>query len=112
MLQDRHTTGKVFEDVFQMIHKIDQVLEKIDHYLEDEELFELIKKDLSGRHPKTMKTGRNSTSVEVILRMLVVKRLYHYSYEETERYVNDSLVLRFFSQTKGQVCPHSVLCHA
>jgi len=96
MLQERHATDKVFEDVFQMIHKIDPVLAKIDHYLEDEELFELIKTDLSGRHPKTMKTGRNSTPVEVILRMLVVKRLYRYSYEETERYVNDSLVLRWF----------------
>ncbi len=96
MLQERHATDKVFEEVFQMIHKIDPILAKIDGYLEDEELFELIKTDLSGRHPKTMKTGRNSTPVEVILRMLVVKRLYRYSYEETERYVNDSLVLRQF----------------
>ena len=28
--------------------------------------------------------------------MLVVKRLYRYSYAETERYVSDSLVLRQF----------------
>ena len=28
--------------------------------------------------------------------MLVVKRMYQYSYEETERLVNDSLVLRQF----------------
>ena len=54
MLQERHATDKVFEDVFQRIHKIDPVLAKIDGYLEDEELLELIKTDLSGRHPKTM----------------------------------------------------------
>jgi IS5 family transposase len=34
--------------------------------------------------------------VEVVLRMLVVKRLYRYSYEETERHVRDSLSLRQF----------------
>jgi transposase, IS5 family len=32
----------------------------------------------------------------VILRLLVVKRLYGWSYEETERFVADSLVLRQF----------------
>jgi transposase, IS5 family len=34
--------------------------------------------------------------VEVVLRMLVVKRLYRWSYEETERFVADSLGLRQF----------------
>jgi IS5 family transposase len=34
--------------------------------------------------------------VEVILRMLVVKRLYDWSYEQTERFVSDSIVLRQF----------------
>jgi IS5 family transposase len=32
--------------------------------------------------------------VEVILRLLVVKRLYHWSYEDTEHFVADSRVLR------------------
>ena len=59
-------------------------------------MFEIIYNDLSKRHAKTLKTGRNSTPVEVIMRMLIVKRLYQYSYEETERLVNDSLVLRQF----------------
>ena len=45
---------------------------------------------------KHLLTGRNSTPVEVVLRMLVVKRLYQYSYEDTERMVNDSLTLRQF----------------
>jgi IS5 family transposase len=69
---------------------------KVDSYLRDEKLYRLIKKDLSKRWPKTKETGRNSTPGEVILRMLVVKRLYGYSYEETERNVSDSLNLRRF----------------
>jgi hypothetical protein len=44
----------------------------------------------------TEQTGRNSTPVEVILRMLAVKRLYGLSYERTEYQVRDSLVLRQF----------------
>jgi len=75
---------------------MDPALVKVDSYLRDEKLYRLIKKDLSKRWPKTKETGRNSTPVEVILRMLVVKRLYGYSYEETERNVSDSLNLRRF----------------
>lgn len=96
MLQDRHPVDKVFEEIIRLVPKMDPVLAKIDRYLEDESLFGMIKADLSKRHPKTLQTGRNSTPVEVVGRMLVVKRLYGYSYEETERYVSDSLVLRQF----------------
>ena len=56
----------------------------------------MIRADLSKPYPKTKETGRNSTPVDVVLRMLVVKRLYGYSYEETERAVRDSLSLRAF----------------
>jgi transposase, IS5 family len=34
--------------------------------------------------------------VEVVLRLLVVKHLYGWSYEQTEQFVNDSIVLRQF----------------
>jgi transposase, IS5 family len=51
---------------------------------------------MAKRHPKTKTTGRKSAPVEVILRMLVVKRLYSYSYEATEKRVRDSLSLRQF----------------
>ena len=44
----------------------------------------------------TTKTGRPATPVEVVLRMLAVKHLYNLSYEQTERQVRDSLVLRQF----------------
>ncbi len=59
-------------------------------------MFQLIRADFSKRWMKTLLTGRNSTPVEVILLMLVVKRLYQYSYRETERVVSDSLTLRQF----------------
>jgi len=71
-------------------------LKKIDSYLEDEKVYRLIRDDLAIRSPKTEETGRPSTPAEVVLRMLVVKRLYGYSYAETERVVRDSLSLRQF----------------
>jgi len=95
MLRERYNSDKIFEQITALMPRMDPILAKIDAYL-DEELVVLIREDLSRRHPKTLVTGRNSTPVEVIIRLLVVKRLYHYSYEETERYVKDSLVLRQF----------------
>lgn len=96
MLRERYPVDKLFEEIAVHFPKMDPILAKIDVHLEDEKLYELIKGDLSKRWPKTLETGRNSTPVEVALRMLVVKRLYRYSYAETERYVSDSLVLRQF----------------
>ncbi len=96
MLRDQYAKDKLFTDILLLVPKMDPILAKIDGYLNDDELFSLIRADLAQRWPKTLETGRNSTPVEVVLRMLVVKRLYGYSYAETERYVGDSLVLRQF----------------
>jgi len=96
MLRERYPVDKLFEEIAEHFPKMDRILAKIDVHLEDEELYQLIRADLSQRRPKSLETGRNSTPVEVVLRMLVVKRLYQYSYAEVERYVSDSLVLRQF----------------
>jgi IS5 family transposase len=96
MLREQYPVDKLFEELAARFPKMDPALMKVDLYLEDEKLYRLIKKDLSKRWPKTLETGRNSTPVEVILRMLVVKRMYSYSYEDTERNVSDSLNLRRF----------------
>jgi hypothetical protein len=49
MLQDRHPNDKVFEDILFMIPPADTVLIRIDHYLEDEKLYQLVKADLAKR---------------------------------------------------------------
>ena len=96
MLRERYPVDKVFDEIAVHFPKMDPNLAKIESYLDDEVLYQLIKADLSQRRPKSLETGRGSTPVEVVLRMLVVKRLYQYSYAETERCVSDSLVLRQF----------------
>jgi IS5 family transposase len=105
MLVEQYPIDKRFEEIANHFPKMDARLEKIDRYLEDETLYRLIKNDLSKRWPKTKETGRNSTPVEVVLRMLVVKRLYGYSYEETVERVGDSLNLRRFCRVYLQDVP-------
>ena len=105
MLQDRYETDKFFEGILKLTNEMDPVLAEIDRLLDDEELYQLIRKDLAKRFPMTEVTGRNSTPVEVILRMLAVKRLYRLSYEQTEYQVRDSLVLRQFCRVYLQDVP-------
>jgi len=105
MLQDRYETDKIFEDILKLTNEMDPVLAEIDRLLDDEELYQLIRNDLAKRFPQTEVTGRNSTPVEVILRMLAIKRLYRLSYEQTEYQVRDSLVLRKFCRVYLQDAP-------
>ncbi|MBI5966175.1 MAG: ISNCY family transposase, partial [Chloroflexi bacterium] len=105
MLREHYPSDKLFEEILGYVPNLSPELEKIDRYLEDEKLYRLIKKDLSQRRSNTTRTGRNSTPVEVILRMLVVKRLYGYSYEETERQVSDSLRMRQFCRVYLNAVP-------
>ena len=105
MLRDRHPVDKLFEEILQLIPKMDSRLAKIDQYLENEALFRLVWEDFSKRWLLTLIAGRNSTPVEVIERMLVVRRLYALSYKETERQVSDSLILRQFCRVYFQSVP-------
>jgi transposase, IS5 family len=105
MLQDRYDIDKFFEDILKLTNQMDPVLAKIDQLLDDEALYQLIRNDLAKRFPMTEQTGRNSTPVEVILRMLADKRLYGLSYERTEYQVRDSLVLRKFCRVYFQAVP-------
>jgi len=74
----------------------DKVLNELDQLVEEDALFQDVKGDLAQRYPHTLTRGRHSTPVEVILRMLVVKHLYNWSYEKTELFVADSITLRQF----------------
>src|SRR5260370_37637394 len=40
--------------------------------------------------------GRHSTPVEVLLRLLILKHLYQWSYQETEEQEDQNLILRWF----------------
>jgi IS5 family transposase len=96
MIIDRYDPVNLFALVPQLQLVMDPELAQLDQLLEDDVLFQCIKHDLSQRYPQSDRRGRRSTPVEVILRLLVVKHLYGWSYEQTEHFVNDSLILRQF----------------
>ena len=96
MIVDRYDPVNLFELVPKLNLQFEPELAHLDRLLDDDELFNLVKADLLKRHPNSGRCGRHSTPVEVILRMLIVKRLYNFSYEQTQRFVNESIVLRQF----------------
>ncbi len=96
MLVDRYPPVALFDLVPKLLCEFEPVLRELDRLLEDDEILQCIKADLARRAPNSLTLGRPSTPVEVILRLLVVKRLYGWSYQEVEHFVSDSLVLRQF----------------
>ena len=81
MLRERYEPMNLFEHISTLGMQTDAVLTQLDRLLNDGVLFVAVKVDLSRRFPRTSSFGRPSTPVEVILRMLVVKHLSHWSYE-------------------------------
>src|SRR3989441_9907238 len=96
MLVDRYETEDVFARVPRMAQRIDPVLKHLDTLLEDDELYQQIRADFGQRYRFTLVHGRHSTPVEVLLRMLILKHLYQWSYQETEEQVDQNLILRWF----------------
>jgi transposase, IS5 family len=96
MLVDRYAREDVFVQVPKLAQEIDPVLRKLDGLLEDDDLYQQVRSDFGRRHRSTQVRGRHSTPVEALLRLLILKHLYQWSYKETEGRVADSLVLRWF----------------
>ncbi|MFN2534085.1 MAG: ISNCY family transposase, partial [Pseudonocardiaceae bacterium] len=96
MLRDRATPVDLFALVPALAMQFEPVLARLDQLLDDVGIFAAVRADLARRWPHTVRTGRPSTPVEVVLRLLIVKRLYGWSYAQTEHFVGDSLILRQF----------------
>ncbi len=107
MLRDRYTPVDLFALVPAWMLRFEPELAELDRLLEDDQLFQEVKADLSRRRPHTLETGRPSTPVEVILRLLVLQHLYTWSFEQVEHFVNDSLVLRQFARLGLEPVPHA-----
>ena len=73
-------------------------LRRIDALLEDEAVLEPVAQALEARWPQSRRRGRPGTPAEVVLRMLVLKHLYRWSYDELEREVRANPVYRGFAR--------------
>src|SRR5260221_9126998 len=106
MLVDSYDPEDVFARVPEVAEQTDPVLKALDQLLEDDLLYQQVRADLGKRYRYTLVHGRHSTPVEVILRMLICKHLYQWSYRETEARVKDSLVLRWFCRVYFERVPN------
>jgi IS5 family transposase len=106
MLRDRAVAVDLFALVPALELRFEPELAQLDRLLEDDQIFNQVKADLSRRRPHTTETGRPSTPVEVILRLLVIQHLYDWSYAQTEHFAGDSLVLRQFCRLGLTPMPH------
>jgi IS5 family transposase len=73
VLRKRYHIDREFNIILQLSGEMDEQMTLIDHLLCDEKLLELTSADFSKRYRLSTKTGRKSTPVEVILRMLALK---------------------------------------
>jgi IS5 family transposase len=60
--------------------------------LEDDALLSLMQRELARRVKKSQTRGRPGTPAEVVLRMLLLKHMRDYSFEELSREVRANLV--------------------
>ena len=72
MLRDRYAPVDLFALAPALTLTFEPVLARLDGLLDDDVLFRAVRDDLARRYPRTRVTGRPSTPVEVILRMVIV----------------------------------------
>ncbi|MGH2829871.1 MAG: transposase, partial [Candidatus Binatia bacterium] len=99
MIERRYQQRSLFEATIGSMEKlveglIEPELRRLDEILADEALVETVVERLAKRRPQSRRRGRPGTPAEVALRMLVLKRLKGWTFDETEREVRRSLVYR------------------
>ena len=106
MVRRQHAQRNIFEMILPDGEKLwDPALRRIDEVLEDEALIDQVEAALRRRRPKSAGRGRPGTPAAVVLRMLVLKHLYQWSFEECEREVRGSLVYRAFCRIGCEAVP-------
>jgi len=100
MIQRQHRQRSIFEATIGSIEQlvdglIEPALQRLDEVLADEQLLQAVLGRLAQRRPHSRTRGRPGTPAEVVLRILVLKRVKGWSFEETEREVRSSLVYRY-----------------
>ncbi len=110
MITDRYAPVDLFALVPTLTREMDPELAALDQLVDDAMLIAEVKAAMSTRAPHSADRGTSSTPVEVVLRLLLVRRLYHWSYRQTAWFVDDSLSLRHFCRLYDQKAPdHSTL---
>jgi transposase, IS5 family len=70
----------------------------VDSLLDDDELVDLVHEALIKRRPKSASRGRNSTPSEVVLRLMVLKHIKNWTYQDLEQEVRPNFMYREFTR--------------
>jgi IS5 family transposase len=80
-------------------------LKRIDTLLENEAVIDTIAAALEQRWPQSRTRGRAGTPADVVLRMLILKHLHDWSFDELEQEVRANLVYRAFTRIGVDAVP-------
>jgi IS5 family transposase len=106
MVQRRQRERSLFEVLLPDGHKLwPDWLRKIDTLLEDDAVIEVVAHALEQRWPQSRRRGRLGTPAEVVIRMLILKHLFDWSYNDLEREVRANLVYRMFTRIDAGEVP-------
>jgi transposase, IS5 family len=106
MVRRRQRERSLFEVLLPDGHKLwPEWLRKIDTLLEDEAVIETVAQALEARWPQSRRRGRPGTPADVVLRMLILKHLFDWSYDDLEREVRANLVYRAFTRIDAGEVP-------
>ena len=99
MVQRRQRERSLFEVLLPDGHKLwPDWLRRIDTALEDEAVIDVVAQALEKRWPQSRRRGRLGTPADVVIRMLILKHLFDWSYDDLEREVRANLVYRAFTR--------------
>lgn len=113
MIREQSTQMNIYESLYPLeFVKLDADLEKMDQILAKYPIFlKEFTALMAKRHENSKFLGRGSAPAEVLLRMLLLRRLYKWPLRDTIKYVNDSLSLRKFVRIYYESIPsYSTLC--
>ena len=106
MVQRRQRERSLFEVLLPDGHKLwPDWLRKIDTLLEDEAVTEVVAQALERRWPQSRRRGRLGTPAEVVIRLLILKHLFDWSYDDLEHEVRANLVYRAFTRIDAGEVP-------
>jgi len=106
MVRRRQRERSLFEILLPDGHKLwPDWLRRIDTVLEDEAVIDVVAQALEARWPQSRRRGRPGTPAEVVIRMLILKHLFDWSYDDLEHEVRANLVYRAFTRIDAEEVP-------
>jgi hypothetical protein len=106
MVRRRQRERSLFEVLLPDGHKLwPDWLRRIDTLFEDEAVIEVVAQALESRWPQSRRRGRPGPPAEVVIRMLILKHLFDWSYDDLEHEVRANLVYRAFTRIDADEVP-------